>query len=77
MSALDRARRLLDTPPPPQVPGQLAADLPVPAPRARPPLVCDVPQPRHEGPVRPYPCGPRCSLHPPRPLPTSQNGQTR
>ncbi|KAF0647131.1 MULTISPECIES: hypothetical protein [Streptomyces] len=32
MSALERARRLLDEPPPPHVPGQLAADLPTPAP---------------------------------------------
>ncbi|KUH38414.1 MULTISPECIES: aromatic ring-opening dioxygenase LigA [Streptomyces] len=68
MSALDRARRLLDEPPPPQVPGQLAADLPA-LPRPHPPLVCDVPQPRHDGRVRPYPCGPRCDHHAPRPRP--------
>jgi hypothetical protein len=29
------------------------------------PPVCDVPQPEHTGPVRPYPCGPRCSAHAP------------
>ncbi len=27
-------------------------------------LVCDIPAP-HDGPVRPYPCGPRCSTHAP------------
>ncbi|GGQ83469.1 hypothetical protein GCM10010216_51620 [Streptomyces flaveolus] len=27
-------------------------------------LVCDIPAP-HDGPVRPYPCGPRCSTHSP------------
>ncbi|MEU2180262.1 aromatic ring-opening dioxygenase LigA [Streptomyces thermolilacinus] len=73
MSALERARRLLDTPPPPHVPGQLAADLPAPP---RPRLVCDVPQPQHDGPVRPYLCGPKCDRHKPRPA-TDQNGHQR
>ncbi|MGK9463974.1 hypothetical protein ACSLFT_28670 [Streptomyces sp. G6] len=27
-------------------------------------LVCDIPAP-HDGPVRPYPCGPRCTTHSP------------
>jgi hypothetical protein len=26
--------------------------------------VCDIPA-AHDGPVRPYPCGPRCSTHAP------------
>ncbi|MFF8399879.1 hypothetical protein [Streptomyces sp. NPDC016172] len=28
---------------------------------------CDVPTPTHSGPVRPYHCGPRCTLHAPKP----------
>ncbi|GGW41108.1 hypothetical protein [Streptomyces xantholiticus] len=60
MTGLDRARRLLDQPPPDVIPGQIAAELP-----DRPARVCDVPQAEHTGPVRPYPCGPRCSAHSP------------
>lgn len=36
---------------------------------------CDVPQPVHQGAVRPYPCGPRCDLHAPanfRPAPQKE-----
>jgi hypothetical protein len=65
VSPLERARRLLDTLPPPPLPGQTA----VPMPPARPRLVCDVPQPQHDGPVRPYHCGPRCDRHAPRARP--------
>ncbi|MGW7197250.1 aromatic ring-opening dioxygenase LigA [Streptomyces chryseus] len=59
---LDRAARLLDTPPAPPVPGQLAVELPA----DRPPRVCEHGNPRCGAvPVRPYPCGPRCEQHQP------------
>ncbi|OII64617.1 hypothetical protein BJP40_19965 [Streptomyces sp. CC53] len=61
MTPLDRARRLLDQPPPVLLPGQTA--LPVTA--RRPPPVCDVPRPDHAGRVRLYPAGWRCSTHAP------------
>jgi hypothetical protein len=67
VNALDRARQLLDQPPPPQVPGQLAADIPT---ARRPAPVCDIPG-EHTGRVRPYACGPRCSAH----APWAQAGQ--
>ncbi|MGC5398051.1 aromatic ring-opening dioxygenase LigA [Streptomyces sp. DT20] len=55
---LDRARQLLDTPPPPALPGQLAVDAP--------PVVCEHGNPRCGAvPVRPYVQGPRCAEHQP------------
>jgi len=33
---------------------------------ARPRVVCDIPG-AHSGPVRLYPCGPRCTTHAPQP----------
>ncbi|RSS59551.1 aromatic ring-opening dioxygenase LigA [Streptomyces sp. WAC01280] len=60
---LDRARRLLDTPPPSPVPGQLPLDRPQPT--------CDAGNPRcHAVPARPYPCGWRCEAHRPVPRPS-------
>ncbi|MFF1686051.1 aromatic ring-opening dioxygenase LigA [Streptomyces sp. NPDC058254] len=58
---LDRAARLLDTPPASPVPGQLAVEV-----DDRPPVVCGHGNPRCGAvPVRPYPCGPRCDEHQP------------
>lgn len=55
---LDRARQLLETPPPPPVPGQLAVDAP--------PVVCKHGNPRCGAtPTRPYVQGPRCKEHQP------------
>ncbi|MFI6860156.1 aromatic ring-opening dioxygenase LigA [Streptomyces sp. NPDC050421] len=59
---LDRARQLLDTPPPAPLAGQLAVEVPA----DRPPRVCGHGNPRCGAvPVRPYPCGPRCNEHQP------------
>ncbi|WP_405561890.1 aromatic ring-opening dioxygenase LigA [Streptomyces sp. NBC_01180] len=56
--ALDRAARLLDQAPPPNVAGQLAVDLP--------PRVCEHGNPLCGAvPVRSYVCGPRCDEHQP------------
>lgn len=55
---LDATRRLLDGPPPPAVPGQLAVDTE--------PLCCEHGNPRCGAvPARPYPCGYRCEQHQP------------
>lgn len=55
---LDRARQLLDTAPPPTVPGQLAVDTPPPD--------CEHGNPACRAvPVRYYPCGYRCEQHQP------------
>jgi hypothetical protein len=61
---LDRARRHLDTPPPPALPGQLAVE--ATAAEDRPPRVCEHGNPQCGAvPIRPYPCGPRCEQHQP------------
>jgi hypothetical protein len=62
-ASLDRAARLLDTPPPAPVPGQLAVDVVA---DDRPPKVCEYGNPRCGAvPVRPYPCGWKCDDHQP------------
>lgn len=35
---------------------------------------CDVPGTGHDGPVRLYPCGWRCTTHAPRTRPVNENG---
>ncbi|MDT0432773.1 aromatic ring-opening dioxygenase LigA [Streptomyces salyersiae] len=57
-ATLDQARRLLDTPPPPSLPGQLTVDTPPPS--------CDHGNPPCDAtPVRLYFCGYRCDAHQP------------
>lgn len=51
--------RILASPPPEPVPGQLAVDV-GPA-----PLTCDTGNPICGAPARPYPAGPRCDQHRP------------
>ncbi|MFF9284839.1 aromatic ring-opening dioxygenase LigA [Streptomyces griseosporeus] len=67
MSAgLDRVRRLLDTPPPPRVPGQVAINLDRPPAEEKPPPSCDTGNPRCGArPVRFYAAGWRCDDHRP------------
>lgn len=55
---LDRARRHLDTPPPPSLPGQLTVDTP-------PPDCEHGTPPCRATPVRLYVCGHRCDDHQP------------
>ena len=59
-AGLDRVRRLLDTPPPEPVPGQLAVDV-----EEKPPPTCDTGRPRCGAPARLYPAGWRCDQHRP------------
>ncbi|MEV4966688.1 aromatic ring-opening dioxygenase LigA [Streptomyces sp. NPDC024062] len=57
---LDQARQLLNTPPPPTVPGQLAVET------TAAPDVCEHGNPQCEArPTRPYVQGPRCEEHRP------------
>ncbi|MER6109301.1 hypothetical protein [Streptomyces hirsutus] len=41
------------------------------------PPECDVPVSDHQGPVRPYVCGPHCTLHAPRPRDFRPQKETR
>ncbi|MFK0069724.1 aromatic ring-opening dioxygenase LigA [Streptomyces sp. NPDC091046] len=65
ISAKARAElaRILAAPPPEQVPGQAALDVPA---EEKPPPSCEHGNPRcHARPVRPYPCGWKCDDHQP------------
>lgn len=58
---LDRARQLLDTPPPAPLPGQLAVEVTTTTPTA-----CEHGNPQCAAtPTRPYAQGPRCDAHQP------------
>ena len=63
-ASLAAMRRRLDEPPPENVPGQLAVD--VPAGEDKPPPACGHGNPQCGArPVRFYPCGHRCEEHQP------------
>jgi hypothetical protein len=69
---LDRAARLLDSPPPEPVPGQLAVEDGGHAHEDKPPKVCEYGNPRCGAvPVRPYVGGWFCDAHPAGRRPTT------
>ncbi|WP_406334303.1 aromatic ring-opening dioxygenase LigA [Streptomyces zaomyceticus] len=64
VASLAAMRRRLDEPPPENVPGQLAVD--IPAGEDKPPKVCAHGNPRCGAvPARFYPCGWKCDEHQP------------
>jgi hypothetical protein len=73
---LDRAARMLASPPPEPVPGQLAVEVEQSTPTDKPPKVCEYGNPRCGAvPVRPYIGGLFCDTHPAGRRPTTPKEQ--